>query len=55
MNQKSHCDEEVSKATEMKKDLGTEVAKHPSKHETAVVEERDLLSIAYKVARHHQR
>ena len=28
MNQKSHCDEEVSKATEMKEDLGTEVAKH---------------------------
>ena len=33
-----------------KEDLGTEVAKHSSKHETAVVEERDLLSVAYKNA-----
>ena len=36
-NQKSHCDEETSKATEMKEDLGTEVAKHSSKLEAAVV------------------
>ena len=49
-SQKSHCDEEASKATEMKKDLGTEVAKHSSKHETAVVEERDLLSAVKKNA-----
>ena len=49
-SQKSHCDEEASKATEMKEDLGTEVAKHSSKHETAVVEERDLLSAVYKNA-----
>ena len=44
-NQKSHCDEEASKATEIKEDLGTEVAKHSSKLEAAVVEERDLLSV----------
>ena len=37
-NQKSHCDEETSKATE-KEDL-----------EAAVVEDRDLLSVAYKNA-----
>ena len=39
-SQKSHCDEEASKATEMKEDLGAEVAKHSS----------DLLSVAYKNA-----
>ena len=39
-NQKSHCDEETSKATEMKEDFGAEVAKHSS----------DLLSVAYKNA-----
>ena len=49
-SQKSHCDEEVSKTAEMKEDLETEVAMHSSKHETAVVEEHDLLSIAYKNA-----
>ena len=49
-NQKSHCDEETSKATEMEEDLGTEVAEHSSKLEAAVVEERDLLSVAYKNA-----
>ena len=38
-NQKSHCDEEASKATEKKEDL-----------EAAVVEDRDLLSVAYKNA-----
>ena len=36
-SQKSHCDEEASKATEMKEDLG-EVAKHSS----------ELLSVVYK-------
>ena len=35
-NQKSHCDEETSKATEMKEDLGAEVAKHSFKFEAAV-------------------
>ena len=49
-NQKSHCDEETSKATKMKQDLGAEVGKHSSKLETAVVEERDLLSAVYKNA-----
>ena len=49
-NQKSHCDEEASKATEMKDDLGTEVAEHSSKLEAAVVEERDLFSVVYKNA-----
>ena len=49
-NQKSHCDGETSKATEMKEDLGAEVAKHSSKLEAALVEERDLLSVAYKNA-----
>ena len=39
-SQKSHCDEEASKATEMKEDLGAEVAKHSS----------ELLSVAYKNA-----
>ena len=35
-NQKSHCDEETSKATEMKEHLGADVAKHSSKLEAAV-------------------
>ena len=39
-SQKSHCDEEASKATEMKEDLGAEVAKHSS----------ELLSVVYKNA-----
>ena len=49
-SQKSHCDEEALKATEMKEDLETEVGKHSSKLETAVVKERDLLSAVYKNA-----
>ena len=39
-SQKSHCDEEASKATEMKEDLGAEVAKHSS----------ELWSVVYKNA-----
>ena len=39
-SKKSHCDEEASKATEMKEDLGAEVAKHSS----------ELLSVVYKNA-----
>ena len=39
-SQKFHCDEEASKATEMKEDLGAEVSKHSS----------GLLSVVYKNA-----
>ena len=35
-NQKSYCDEEMSKATEKKEDLKADVAKHSSKLEAAV-------------------
>ena len=41
-NQKSYCDEEMSKATEKKEDLEADVAKHSSKLEAAVARSIDL-------------
>ena len=41
-NQKSYCDEEMSKATEKREDLETDVAKHSSKLEAAVARSIDL-------------
>ena len=41
-NQKSYCDEEMSKTTEKREDLETDVAKHSSKLEAAVARSIDL-------------
>ena len=41
-NQKSYCDEEMSKATEKREDLEADVAKHSSKLEAAVARSIDL-------------
>ena len=41
-NQKSSCDEEMSKATEKREDLETDVAKHSSKLEAAVARSIEL-------------
>ena len=41
-NQKSYCDEEMSKATKKREDLETDVAKHSSKLEAAVARSVDL-------------
>ena len=41
-NQKSSCDEEISKATEKREDLETDVAKHSSKLEAAVARSIEL-------------
>ena len=40
-NQKSYCDEEMSKATEKEEDLEADVAKHSSKLEAAVARSID--------------
>ena len=42
-NQKSYCDEEMSKATEKRQDLEADVTKHSSKLEAAVARSVDLM------------
>ena len=42
-NQKSYCDEEMSKITEKREDLEADVTKHSSKHEATVARSIDLM------------